>query len=105
MDPAFESDPDPSPPHREVTVEGHTGSCSQTGTLRSKELGVDQQVTGIFTAKIAIPPRTFPGTYTLTLEADCEQEQPVATAAVTVTNQPPDAVDDPTPPPSRRRPP
>ena len=61
MDPAFESDPDPSPPHREVTVEGHTGSCSQTGTLRSKELGVDQQVTGIFTAKIAIPPRTFPG--------------------------------------------
>ena len=95
MDPAFESDPDPSPPHREVTVEGHTGSCSQTGTLRSKELDVDQQVTGIFTAKIAIPPRTFPGTYTLTLEADCEQEQPVATAGVTVTNQPPDAVDDP----------
>jgi hypothetical protein len=94
VDPAFGPAPAPSPPHREVTVTGHTGSCSQTGTLRSRELGVNQQVTGIFTVKIAIPPGTFPDTYTLSLAAACQQRQPGAAVGIAVSNQPPDAVND-----------
>ena len=94
VNPAFGPAPAPSPPHREVTVTGHTGSCSQTGTLRSRELGVNQQVTGIFTVKIAIPPGTFPDTYTLSLAAACQQRQPGAAVGIAVSNQPPDAVND-----------
>jgi hypothetical protein len=94
VDPAFGPAPAPSPPHREVTVTGHTGSCSQTGTLRSRELGVNQQVTGIFTVKIAIPPGTFPDTYTLSLAAACQQRQPEAAVGIAVSNQPPGAVND-----------
>src|SRR5215213_730792 len=91
--PAFTSPPASSPPNREVTVEGSTGSCSQTGTLSSDELEVDQKVASGFTARFRIPPGTFVGRYPLTLSVRCDGTQ-TATVDVTVANHPPDAVDD-----------
>jgi hypothetical protein len=44
--------------------------------------------------KIAIPPGTFPDTYTLSLAAACQQRQPGAAVGIAVSNQPPDAVND-----------
>ena len=92
--PAFESTPAPSPPNREVTVVGLTGSCSQTGTLTSRELRVAQKVAGVFTARFTIPPGTFPGSYPLSLVVTCDGQPQRATAEIVVSNQPPDAVDD-----------
>jgi hypothetical protein len=92
--PAFTSPPASSPPNREVTVEGSTGSCSQTGTLSSDKLEVDQQVASGFTARFEIPPGTFVGPYPLSLTVSCGTETQQATVDVTVDNHPPDAVDD-----------
>jgi large repetitive protein len=92
--PAFTSPPASSPPNGEVTVEGSTGSCSQTGTLSSDRLKVDQQVASGFTARFRIPPGTFVGRYPLTLSVRCDGATQTATVEVTVANHPPDAVDD-----------
>ena len=92
--PAFTSAPASSPPNGEVTVEGSTGSCSQTGTLSSDRLKVDQQVASGFTARFRIPPGTFVGQYLLTLSVRCDGATQTATVHVTVANHPPDAVDD-----------
>jgi large repetitive protein len=86
--------PPDSPPNREVRVRGHTGSCNQDGTLSSTELKVDQQVTGIFTATIRIPSGTFPGIYPLSLDVPCDGKPQGATVQITVSNRPPDAVND-----------
>ena len=92
--PAFTSPPASSPPNREVTVEGSTGSCSQTGTLSSDQLEVDQQVASGFTARFRILPGTFVGRYPLRVSVSCDGATQQATVDVTVTNHPPDAVDD-----------
>lgn len=92
--PAFTSPPASSPPNREVTVEGSTGSCGQTGTLSSDQLELDQQVASGFTARFRIPPGTFVGPYPLSLTVTCGTEIQQATVDVAVTNHPPDAVDD-----------
>ena len=92
--PMFGSPPTPSPPNREVAVRGHTGSCSQDGTLSSTELQVDQPVTGSFTATFKIPSGTFPGTYPLSLAVTCDGQREETTVDITVRNRPPDAVDD-----------
>ena len=94
VEPAFEPPPPASPPNREVRVQGHTGSCSQKGTLSSAELEVDQDVTGIFTATFSIPSGTFPGTYPLSLEVRCDGKPQGAQVLITVSNEPPDAVND-----------
>jgi hypothetical protein len=86
--------PPGSPPNREVRVGGHTGSCNQDGTLSSTELKVDQQVTGIFTATIRIPSGSFPGIYPLSLDVPCDGKPQGATVKITVSNRPPDAVND-----------
>jgi hypothetical protein len=92
--PLFGSPPTPSPPNREVVVRGLTGSCSQDGTLSSTQLQVDQQVTGSFTATFKIPPGTFPGRYPLSLAVTCDGQREETTVDITVSNRPPDAVDD-----------
>jgi hypothetical protein len=87
--------PAASPPNREVSVQGRTGSCSQDGTLSSTELEVDQQVAGIFTATFRIPSGTFPGTYPLSLDVTCDgKTRDPAVVNITVSNQPPDAGND-----------
>ena len=96
MAPTLGRPPPDSPPNKEVRVQGHTGSCTQDGTLSSRELKVDQQVVGTFTATIRIPSGTFPGTYPLSLDVTCDGKPQGARVMITVSNRPPDAVNDET---------
>jgi hypothetical protein len=91
--------PGSSPAGRPVEVTGNTGSCQRAGTLNLQETTAAVAVLGDrdggFTTSLAIPPGTFPGEYRLELAVDCKGQVQRAEGRLTVTNQAPEAVDDP----------
>jgi hypothetical protein len=92
-------EPASTPPNRPVTVDGNTGSCSQQGTLTVAELpGVSVPVTGDhngnFVAILTVSKAALPRAYQLVLTVDCHGNPQQATAALTVQNRAPVAVDD-----------
>ena len=96
VDPRIDSvDPNPSPSNREVMVKGTTGTCSSTGELRLEETKRSSvTVAGNFTARLPIPPGTFPGDHQLLLSVPCQGSDQQARFKLVVQNQPPKPVDD-----------
>jgi len=93
--PAIRSaDRNPTPPARDVVVIGTTGTCSSTGELRLEEIARSSvAVAGEFTAKLPIPPGTFPGDYHVRLSVPCRgMDDPRLT--LVVENRPPTPADD-----------
>jgi Bacterial Ig domain len=88
--PAIRSaDRNPTSPARDVVVIGTTGTCSSTGHLRLEEIERSSvAVAGEFTAKLPIPPGTFPGDYHLLLSVPCKGMDDTRLTLV-VENRPP----------------
>jgi Bacterial Ig domain len=91
---------DPTPPNREVTVKGTTGTCdpAATLTLNSQPKAASGAVTGgqdgTFAVKLKVPPGTFIDSYQLTLRAACDGSPVAVERELKVVNQRPDAVED-----------
>jgi Bacterial Ig domain len=85
-------------PGTSITVAGSTGSCSRSGTLTLEETGVVARVSadqsGNFITVLTIPDGTYPRDYRLALRVDCAGRSQQAEGRLSVTNRPPDAVDD-----------
>ena len=94
--PGIESvDPKLTPPGRNVTVTGTTGTCSSTGDLRLKGAKSSVRVAGKFKAKVPIPPGTFPGDdHKLLLRVLCGKDPQKVGVGIVVQNKPPTPVDD-----------
>ena len=93
--------PNPTPPNRQVTVAGNTGSCNRQGTLTVLGMGtpnlsapVAGDQSGNFRAAFTIPKGSFPRPYTLQLRVDCRGDPQLATDTLTVINHAPVAADD-----------
>jgi hypothetical protein len=93
-------EPNPSPPNKEVVVDGTTGSCNPSGalTLRTRQgpdipIAVTGGENGNFTTPFTIPPGIYPGTYQLELNVRCDGQAQRTEAKLTLTNRPPKAVD------------
>jgi hypothetical protein len=88
-----------TPPNRQVTVKGNTGSCTRRGTLTVVELPdlvpllVTGDESGNFLAAAEVPGGISPSDYRLVLSVDCHGEPQQATAALRVENRAPVAVD------------
>jgi len=92
--------PGSTPPGQPVQVVGNTGSCSRAGMLIfhgpvDLPLAVSADENGSFAAGFTVPAGTFPLPYRLELRVDCGGQIQLAEATLTVTNQAPEAVDDP----------
>ena len=92
--------PRSTPPGQPVQVVGNTGSCSRSGTLVlhgpvDLPLSVSADENGRFATGLTVPAGTFPQPYRLELLVDCGGQVQRAEATLTVTNQAPEAVDDP----------
>jgi hypothetical protein len=90
--------PGSASPGMPVEVAGNTGSCGRAGTLTLRDTGAAGRVTGDqrgnFTARLTVPRGTSPRAYTLELGVGCRGQTQRARSLVTVTNQPPTALDD-----------
>ena len=90
--------PGSASPGMPVEVAGNTGSCGRAGTLTLRDTGAAVRVTGDqrgnFTARLTVPSGTSPRAYTLELGVGCRGQTQRAQGLVTVTNQPPTALDD-----------
>jgi Bacterial Ig domain len=93
--------PNPTPPNRQVTVAGNTGSCSRQATLAVLGMGnpdllvaVTGDQSGNFRTVFAVPKGSFPRPYTLQLRVDCHGRPQQAQAALQVINHAPVAIDD-----------
>jgi hypothetical protein len=92
--------PGSTPPGQPVQVIGNTGSCSRAGTLIlhgpvDLPLAVSADENGRFATGFTVPTGTFPQPYRLELRVDCGGQVQRAEGTLTVTNQAPEAVDDP----------
>jgi len=89
----------PTPPNRQVTVGGTTGSCATRATLAVHgmpipDVGVTGDPNGRFATTVTVPKAVLPGTYELELRADCHGATQRAHRKLTVENRGPVAVDD-----------
>jgi hypothetical protein len=92
--------PGSTPPGQPVQVSGNTGSCSRAGTLIfhgtvDLPLAVSADENGNFATGFTVQAGTFPRPYRLELQVDCGGRLQLAEATLTVSNQAPEAVDDP----------
>jgi large repetitive protein len=94
--PGIESvDPKLTPPGRNVTVTGTTGTCSSTGDLRLEGAKSPVRVAGKFEAKVPIPPGTFPGDdHKLLLRVRCGEDPQEVGVGIVVENKPPTPAND-----------
>jgi hypothetical protein len=91
----------PTPPNRQVTVGGSTGSCNRQGTLTvggmatpAPSVAVTGDRSGKFTATLTVPGGTLPNAYPLQLSVACGKVTQLATGKLTVKNLAPVAADD-----------
>jgi hypothetical protein len=96
IEPSIQVTPGAAAPNSVVEVTGTTGSCGRAGRLSLEHTKVRKRVRGEFMTRFAVPSGTPPGHYRLLLDVTCDGiGTKHATAPFAVTNQPPQAVDDP----------
>ena len=89
----------PTPPNRQVTVGGTTGSCTTRATLAVHgmpipDVGVTGDPNGKFSTTVTVPKAVLPGTYELELRVDCHGATQRAHRKLSVENRGPVAADD-----------
>ena len=96
IEPSIQVTPGAASPNSVVEVTGTTGSCGRVGRLSLEHTRVRKPVRGEFTTRLVVPSGATPGPYRVLLDVTCEGiGAKHATAPFAVTNQPPQAVDDP----------